>query len=110
MTSLAVRRWRRRRGERSGRRLQGLSQDQVLQRLVEQIFGDFSGHDRAQPRFVEQNHVAWDGGAVLRRDGLSRCFTWNLDIICTSPLLRHFTHMSCDSLRRHWKNFLSIST
>ena len=28
------------------------------------------------------------GGAVLRRDRLSHCFTWNLDIFSTSPLLR----------------------
>ena len=50
--------------------------------------------------------MAWDGGAVLRRDRLSHCFTWNLDIISASLLLRHFAHVPCDSLRRLLEEFL----
>ena len=48
------------------------------------------------------SRTTWRGSvsAVLRRDHLSHCFTWNLDIISTSPLLRHFAHVSCDSPRR----------
>ena len=38
-------------------------------------------------RLVEQNHVAWVWCAVLQRDRPSHCFTWNLNIISTSPLL-----------------------
>ena len=72
-------------GERGGHVFKVFSQDTVLQRFVEQIF---------TARFVEQNHVAW---------------VWwyrSPDIISTSPLLRHFAHVSCDSSRRLLEKFL----
>ena len=65
------------------------SQDKGLQRLVEQIVVDFFFVlDRVQQR-ASWSRTTWrgSGGAVLQRDRLSHCFTWNLDIISTSPLL-----------------------
>ena len=74
---------------------------------VEQIIVDFSGLERVQQRASwSRTTERGSGGAVLRRDRLSRCFTWNLDIVSTSPLLRHFAHVFCDSLRRLSEEFL----
>ena len=88
-----------------GRR--GVLQDKVLQRHVEQIIVDFSGLERVQQRASwSRTTERGSGGAVLRRDRLSRCFTWNLDIVSTSPLLLHFAHVFRDSLRRLSEEFL----
>ena len=77
-------------GGRGGRRLQGL----------------LPGH-RVQQR-ASWSRSTWrgSGGTILRRERLSHCFAWNLDILSTRPLLRHFAHVSCDRLQRLSEEFL----
>ena len=63
------------------------------------------GLDKVQQRFVEQDieaprvgSLTWSGGAVPRRDRFFRTVSLgNLDIIPTSPFLRHFSP-SCSSV------------
>ena len=102
-----VRRWRRRRGRagRCGRVFKVFSQDTVLQRFVEQIFGDFLGLDRVQQR-ASWSRTTWRefGGAVLRRDRLEHCLTWNLDTIfyesVTETLCQHVLRQSTETFGR----------
>ena len=67
----------------------------------------FLGLDRVQQR-ASWNRTTSRGsvGAVLRRDRLPHCFTWNLDIISRSPLLRHIAQVFCDSFWRLLEEFL----
>ena len=47
-----------------------------------------AGLDRVQQRASWSRTLRREsGGAVLRRDRLSHCFTWNVDVVSSSPLL-----------------------
>ena len=78
-----------------------ISQDTVVQRLVEQIIVDFSGPGQGSTA----RRTMWRGSGVPFSDA-TVFRTSNLDIIFTSPLLRHFAQVSCASLWRRLEEFL----